>query len=277
MTRETMTERKRRIIGIMAVLAITCVVTRIGAAAEEKQGEVKPIRALLVTGGCCHDYERQKSILAEGISARAPVVWKIVHDGGTSTSSRISLYKNEDWADPFDVVVHNECFADVTDLDYIHRITNAHKNGKPALVIHCAMHSYRGKTDEWFKLLGVTSRRHGAHYPFAVQPAKADHPVMKGFPNSWMTPKGELYQIERTWPDCVPLAHARSRETGKDEPCIWVNTYGKARVFGTTIGHYNEEMQDPVFLDTVTRGLLWACGKLNDDGTPREGYGPKKP
>jgi type 1 glutamine amidotransferase len=55
----------------------------------------------------------------------------------------------------------------------------------------------------------------------------------------------------------------------------WVNTYGKARVFGTTVGHYNHTMQDPVYLDYVARGLLWACGKLDEEGNPLPGYGAK--
>ena len=41
---------------------------------------VKPLRGLMVTGGCCHDYTNQKRILAEGLSARLPVQWTVVHD-----------------------------------------------------------------------------------------------------------------------------------------------------------------------------------------------------
>ncbi|MCH2208767.1 MAG: hypothetical protein MK132_23290 [Lentisphaerales bacterium] len=26
-------------------------------------------------------------------------------------------------------------------------------------------------------------------------------------------------------------------------PCIWVNQYGNTKVFGTTLGHYNELVQ----------------------------------
>jgi hypothetical protein len=33
-------------------------------------------------------------------------------------------------------------------------------------------------------------------------------------------------------------------------------------------------MESDVYLDLVTRGLLWACDKLNEDGTPKAGYGP---
>ena len=53
---------------------------------------------------------------------------------------------------------------------------------------------------------------------------------------------------------------------------IWVNTYGAGKVFGTTLGHGNATMQDPVYLDLVTRGLLWTCDKLDANGQPKPGY-----
>ncbi|MEZ0258261.1 MAG: ThuA domain-containing protein, partial [Chthoniobacter sp.] len=101
-----------------------------------------------------------------------------------------------------------------------------------------------------------------------------EHPVMKGFPTEWHDPMDELYKNEKLWPNFVPLAQAYGQETQKDHACIWVNTYGKAKVFGTTLGHSNATMQSDVYLDLVARGLLWACDKLNDDGTPKAGYGP---
>ena len=38
----------------------------------------------------------------------------------------------------------------------------------------------------------------------------------------------------------------------------------KTRVFATTLGHNNATVEDPRYLDLVTRGLLWSCDKLND-------------
>ena len=242
----------------------TCVAAGKSGAAEPKDG-VKPIKALLVTGGCCHDYEKQKKILTDGISARAPVVWVVVHQGGTATTSKIPLYENADWSKGFDIVVHNECFSDIPDPAWTARVLKPHREGLPAVVIHCAMHCYRDGTDEWFKFLGVTSRRHGAHYPFDVMNVAQEHPIMKGFPEKWSTPKGELYQIEKLWDTATTLGHAASKETKKNETCLWTNMYnGNTRVFGTTVGHYNEEMEDPVFLNYVTRGLLWAVNRLDD-------------
>ena len=35
-------------------------------------------------------------------------------------------------------------------------------------------------------------------------------------------------------------------------------------------------MSDPVYLDLLTRGLLWSVGQLDDNGQPKAGYAAKK-
>ena len=57
---------------------------------------------------------------------------------------------------------------------------------------------------------------------------------------------------------------------------MWTNEFGakKTRIFSTTLGHNNDTVADARYLDMVTRGVLWAAGKLGDDGKPMAGYGP---
>lgn len=238
----------------------------------------KPLRALMITGGCCHDYENQKRILAEGISARARVEWTVVHEGGESRDHKVSIYSKPDWAKGYDVVVHNECFGGVTDDAFVEGIAKAHEEGTGAVVIHCSMHSYRNaKTDAWRQCLGVSSFRHQQKDAVDVEPLKPHHPILIGFPSKWHTPNGELYEIVKVWPNCTPLAQAFGTRTQANHPCIWVNQHGKGRVFGTTLGHHNETMEHPVYLDLVTRGLLWASGRLQDNGKPSPGYAAENP
>jgi len=238
--------------------------------------EPKPIKALLITGGCCHDYTAQKSIIAEGISARANVEWTIYQDPSNKTTGKPKPYEKDNWADGYDVIVHNECFADEKDVAWLDHIVNEHaKKGVPAVLIHCTMHCYRAPTNTWFKFCGVRSHRHGSHFAYPLKNVRPDHPVMKGFPDIWETPKEELYNISEVYTNATVLGTGFSPETKKDEPCIWVSQYEKARIFGTTVGHYNHTMQEPVFLDVVTRGLLWATDKLDENGKPKPGYGPK--
>lgn len=236
----------------------------------------KPIRALMVTGGCCHDYEAQKKILSEGISARANVEWTIIHEGKDRTD-RVSIYAKPDWAKGFDVVVHNECYGAVDDVAYVERIAKPHFEGVPTVMLHCSTHSYRAaKTDEWRKAVGQTSMSHEKKRDLEIKVVAADHPVMRGFPDGWHDREDELYKNVKLWPNLVPLAQAYGVETKQDHVVIWTNTYGKGRVFGTTLGHSNSTVEDPVYLDLVTRGLLWACDKLDENGKPKPGYEPAK-
>ncbi|MDA1273903.1 MAG: ThuA domain-containing protein [Verrucomicrobia bacterium] len=233
----------------------------------------RPIRALMVAGGCCHDYEEQKGIVSAGISARANVEWTIVHEGGAVRDHKVSIYSNPNWADGYDVIVHNECYGAVEDVAFVETIAAAHESGVPAVMLHCSTHSYRtAKTDEWRKTLGLSSYSHEKRRDLNVVNLRPEHPVMKRFPAEWLDPEDELYKNEKIWPNFVPLAEAYGQDTQRNHVCIWLNTYGKARVFATTLGHQNSTMKDPVYLDLITRGLLWTVGKLEENGDPAAGY-----
>jgi type 1 glutamine amidotransferase len=125
------------------------------------------------------------------------------------------------------------------------------------------MHTYRDAAiDDWRQMLGVTSRRHEHKSQYEVINTKPDHPVMNGFPDKWTTPSDELYVIEKVWPETEVLATTVSEKTQKLHPVIWTHRFGKARVFGTTYGHSNETFEDPVFLDTVIKGIQWSAGRI---------------
>jgi putative heme-binding domain-containing protein len=228
----------------------------------------KSIKAMLVTGGCCHDYEKQKKIITEGIQGRCKIKidWTIVHQGGTTTDTKIPLYENKDWAKGYDIVIHNECFAGIGDKEWIERVLKPHREGVNAIVIHCAMHTFRNSKDNDYRdFLGVTSRSHGPHHAFQVENLESNDPIMKGFGQTWDTPTGELYYVDNIGSKATPLARAfNSGGRKKQEVCIWKNEYGKCRVFGTTIGHHNETMSTPKYLNFLTRGFLWAVDKLDE-------------
>ena len=234
-----------------------------------RKGIDDAINILLITSGCCHDYDFQTKAMQLAFEHRgACAVWTVVNDGGTGTDAQIDFYKNPKWAEGFDVVIHNECFAKTTDPDYIRSITAPHHAGIDAVVIHCAMHTYRdADIDDWRELLGVTSRRHEHQSNYKVDVVAKDHPIMSGFPDGHLTAIDELYVIEKVWPNTTVLATSTSEKTGESHPVFWTSEYGKARVFGTTYGHSKETFEDQVFLEALTNGALWAAGKLTANVT----------
>jgi uncharacterized protein len=246
------------------LFALFALLLLVSGCAGPASKSAKPIHALIITGGCCHNYPFQTTALTNAVNQQANVVWTVINEGGDGTRGQIDLYSNPDWAKPYDVIVHNECFADTDDAAYIRAITAAHKAGKPAVVIHCAMHTYRAaKFDDWREFLGVTSRYHDHQSRYPVTIAAKDHPIMEGFPEHWTSPMDELYIIEKVWAGTNPLATGVSEKGTGVQPVIWVNNYHGTRVFGTTFGHSDDTFRDPVYLNVVTRGLLWAAGRLN--------------
>lgn len=230
------------------------------------QESVKPVKALLITGGCCHDYARQKETLKRGIESRAMVEVTLVHSADKSTKARFDMYDHPDWAKGYDVIIHDECSSDVIEQPYVDNILNAHRSGVAAVNLHCAMHSYRINRDDWFQFVGIHSTGHGPQKPIEVTFVEREHPISRGLEN-WTTINEELYNNIRLFDTTVPLARGR-QDTGTkvdDFVVAWANTFGKARVFSTTLGHNNETVADPRYLDLVTRGLLWSVGKLTPE------------
>jgi type 1 glutamine amidotransferase len=220
------------------------------------------INALLVSGGCCHDYPLHARLLMAAVSRALPVDWTVAVQGGRGTRGRMPVYARPGWSQGFDIVIHNECLADVDDPAYIRTITDGHRNGPPAVVVHCAMHSYRAATiDDWREFLGVTSRRHTKPFPIPVKIAAGDHPAMRGFKADWITPVDELYVIDKVWPNTTALATAVSPEDKQEYTLAWAGSYAGTRVFGTTLGHGDDTWMDPVFQDLITRGIKWALGR----------------
>lgn len=249
--------------GRIIFLATSCMLA--GGSPTVSAAEQKPLRALLITGGCCHNYPFQSQQLTNAVAKLAKVTWTAVMEGGSGTRAEISLYANPDWAKGYDVVVHNECFADTTNQTYIRKITSAHKAGVPAVVIHCAMHTYRATDiDDWREFLGVTSRRHDHQSKYPVKLVEPGHPILKGVSAKWVTGMDELYVIEKLWPNANALATSVSEQDGKAYPVAWVNQYGQARVFGTTYGHSDDAWRDADYLTLVSRGVIWAAGRLTE-------------
>ena len=225
-------------------------------------------RALLITGGCCHDYDRQKDILSEGISERVPTKWDIFFEMDEKKSkARLS---KPGWADEYDYIVYNHCFAHEKDGAFVKSITDIHKAGKPAIALHCAMHSYHwsipaeeGGKKAWPDMLGASSKGHGPKAPIKINKVKkhADHEIMKDMPDGWMTPEGELYNVQQVYEGTTVLAYGdngKDKKPNEPQACVWVNTHGKGKVFATTVGHHNSTMSTKEYLDMLGNAVRWA-------------------
>jgi type 1 glutamine amidotransferase len=249
----------------------------------------KPLRILLITGGCCHDYAKQKDILKEGIEKRLKAEVVQVHTDDKSVKPPLAIFGNPDYAKGFDLIIHDECAAGINDEAVVRGVLKPHDDGTPGVNLHCAMHSYRiGNAGDpvelgtphglWFEYLGLQSTGHGPQEPIAITHIDKNSPLSKSLPD-WSTVKEELYNNLRVFDSATPVARGKQVTKAKDGTekesdvvVAWTNLHkSKTRVFSTTIGHNNATVEDDRYLDLVSRGILWASDRLNADGTPKAG------
>lgn len=104
-------------------------------------------------------------------------------------------------------------------------------------------------------------------------------PGMQQWPKTFVL-RDEIYQMRnysrdkvrvlmRLDPGKIDLTNKKVHRTDRDFAVTWAKTYGKGRVFYTTLGHVKQNWDDPNFQKMIVEAIQWATGMTNADITPR--------
>jgi sialate O-acetylesterase len=238
------------------------------ATAESRPAPAGPVKALIITGDTvsAHKWQDTTRALVEMLEEGG----KIKVDVTTSASKDLT---DENLA-KYDVLILN--YKDTATGPPESRWSEANKEaflkavrgGKGLVGYHHASSSFvKPNWEEFEKAVAGGWRTQGFHGPahaFSVKKTEVKHPISEGLPAHFDHPVDELYQNSMLTPGSEVLATAYSdpgkpRGTGRDEAVIWVNQYGKGRVYENVLGHDTKAMADPNFQKWMRRGVIWAA------------------
>lgn len=153
------------------------------------------------------------------------------------------------------------------------------ESGKAGFVgVHSATdtmgdHRGLGASDPYTQMIGGQFNGHGAQQEAELIVADRAFPGAKNLPETlrindeWYSQKYQPKDLH------VIIAHNTKTMEGDDYkrpnyPQTWAKTYGKGRVFHTSMGHREDVWDNPVFQGLLIGGLKWATGEVEADITP---------
>jgi type 1 glutamine amidotransferase len=116
---------------------------------------------------------------------------------------------------------------------------------------------------------------HGKARPYVVTTRQPNHPVMRGLPSEWLHVSDELYDRLRGPAKNVTvlasaMTDAKTGGSGEEEPVLMAISYGRGRVFHSTMGHSTDQMKCVGFIVTLQRGAEWAATSKVTQKTPAD-------
>jgi len=260
----------RRTLTALSTLAATVALVLSAQSPSPAADGPKPVKLLIITGDHGHAWKDTTRVLQDVL----PEGGRIQADVTTTPSKDLT----DDNLAKYDVLLLN--YKDTPKGAPETRWSEENKaaflkavrNGKGLVVYHHASSAFtKPNWDEFEKAIAGGWRSQGFHGPaheFKVKKTDFKHPVSEGLPASFDHVTDELYSNSMLPPGSVVLATAycdpaKPRGTGKDEAVVWVNNYGKGRVFECSLGHDTKALSDKPVQEWLRRGVEWAAtGKV---------------
>ncbi|MFP5039669.1 ThuA domain-containing protein [Parasediminibacterium sp. JCM 36343] len=258
----------------------------------------KPIKVLIVDGYSNHNW-RQTTTVVKTILEESKLFEVSVSTAPDNAGDSVQWQHWNPSFNAYDVVIQNTNNGQNKQLRWPRRVEEALqdyvRNGGGLYVLHAANNAYTGwlaydtmmglgwRTKENGYAVRIDSNgsiiklppsaggntTHGKRFTATIHVLQKSHPICKGFPDSWQTPSMELYNdVRGPFINTTILSYATDSVNKQNYPVEWVVSYGKGRVYSSSMGHLWKDEVYPIayrcigFQTTLIRAAEWlATGK----------------
>ncbi|MCE9558616.1 MAG: ThuA domain-containing protein [Armatimonadetes bacterium] len=134
---------------------------------------------------------------------------------------------------------------------------------------YCGIHAAADTEYDWpfyGETVGAYFQNHPAIQKVTINVEDTKHPTTSFLPKVWER-TDELYNYKANPRKNVKVLASYDEKSYKggtmgDHPIMWHHTQGKGRCWYTGMGHTKESYKEPLFVESVMRGILWSARKL---------------
>lgn len=246
------------------------------------QSPQSPRKRLLAIG-------EEKGYRHEAVSHALATIERLGHDSGlwdttirtdTEALTKKKLEYNAKNLNDFDAVLFytgGELEMDAQQkADFLSFV---HDDGKGFIGIHSATITFTSWPEYGEMIGGYFDQHPWGTFEAPIVVEDPTFPGMQQWPRAFVL-RDEIYQLKdysrdkvrvlmRLDPSKLDLKNKNVHRTDGDFAVTWAKTYGKGRVFYSTLGHVPENWDDPRLQTMYVEAIKWAMGLTDADATPR--------
>ncbi|MBU1185763.1 MAG: ThuA domain-containing protein [Acidobacteria bacterium] len=230
------------------------------ATAVLSQSEQQKKKALVVWGGWDGHGPRQC------VDIFAP--WLEKQGFEVTVSNSLDSYTDKTLMSSLDLIVQVYTMAQITG-EQEKGLLDAVRSGIGIAGWHGGLaDSFRSNTEYQFMVGGQWVAHPGGVIPYDVQIIDHDHIITRGLKDFSMNSEQYYMHVDPINDVLATTTFSGNHAPwidGAVVPVVWTKTYGKGKVFYTSLGHVSKDFDVPEARAIVQRGMLWAAGFSDEE------------
>jgi type 1 glutamine amidotransferase len=272
---------RHRLSSIGQLAIVLCLVFG-GRCQAQASADDQPKKHLLVLGeekGYRHESVSHAMATIERLG-RESGLWTTTIRTDTEALTKRKLEYNAKNLNDFDAVLfYTGGELEMTSEQKAALLSFVHDDGKGFVGVHSATITFTSWPEYGEMIGGYFDEHPWLTFDAPIIVEDPNFPGMQHWPKSFVL-KDEIYQLKDYSRDKVrvlmrldasklDLSNSRVHRKDRDFAVTWAKMYGKGRVYYSTLGHVEQNWDDPRLQKMYLEAIKWAMGVVNADVTPR--------